>query len=89
MAALGAETEAVRRLVEGQRNHGLNRAAFCLGTLVAGGELAEDLVCRELLTAALAVGLGESEARRTINSGLRAGAGHPRTVPERGRALIR
>lgn len=89
MAALDAETEAVRRLVEGQRNDGLNRAAFSLGTLVAGGELAEDLVHRELLTAALAVGLGELEARRTIGSGLRAGAGYPRTAPERGHAAIR
>ncbi|HVL07031.1 MAG TPA: bifunctional DNA primase/polymerase [Acidimicrobiales bacterium] len=89
MAALGAETDAVRRLVEGQRNHGLNRAAFCLGTLVAGGELAEDLVHRELLAAALAVGLGEQEADRTICSGLGASAGSPRRAPERGRVPAR
>lgn len=86
MAAIAAETEAVRRLVEGQRNHGLNRAAFSLGTLVAGGELAEDLVHRELLAAALAVGLGELEARRTIRSGLRAGVAVPRQAPRSGRA---
>jgi hypothetical protein len=86
MAALAAEAEAVRRLVPGQRNDGLNRAAFSLGTLVAGGELAEDLVHRELLTAALAVGLGELEARRTIRSGLRAGAATPRQAPRTGRA---
>lgn len=89
MAALEAETEAVRRLVDGQRNDGLNRAAFSLGTLVAGGELAEDLVYRHLLGAALAVGLGEPEADRTIRSGLRAGAGCPRTAPERGHAHLR
>ena len=86
MAALDAETAAVRRLVEGQRNDGLNRAAFSLGTLVAGGELAEDLVHRQLLSAALAVGLGELEARRTIRSGLRAGAATPRRAPIAGRA---
>ena len=78
MAALLAETQAVRALVQGQRNDGLNRAAFALGTLVAGGELAEDLIHRELLAAALAVGLGEQEASRTIASGLRAGARTPR-----------
>ena len=80
MAALLAETQAVRGLVQGQRNDGLNRAAFSLGTLVAGGELAEDLIHRELLAAALAVGLGEQEAGRTIASGLRAGARTPRAA---------
>lgn len=85
-AALDTEMEAVRRLVPGQRNDGLNRAAFSLSTLVAGGELAEDVVERQLLTAALAVGLGESEARRTIRSGLRAGAAVPRCAPVTGRA---
>ena len=85
-AALDAETQALRRLVPGQRNDGLNRAAFSLGTLVAGGELAEDLVHRELFAAALAVGLGETEARRTIRSGLRAGAAIPRCAPLASRA---
>lgn len=84
LAALDAETEAVRRLVQGQRNDGLNRAAFSLGMLVAGGELAEDLVRDELLAAALAVGLGETEARRTIRSGLRSGGARPRRAPRSG-----
>lgn len=84
-AALSSEVEAVRRLVEGQRNDGLNRAAFCVGTLVAGGELAEEAVFEALLAAAIAVGLGETEARATIRSGLRAGAGAPRTAPVTGR----
>ena len=91
-AALASELEAVRRLVVGERNHGLNRAAFCLGQLVGGGELASDLVHRELLTAALSTGLSESEASRTIRSGLGAGEQQPRRAPKdsaRGRASRR
>ncbi len=80
-AALGRELEAVRVLGVGQRNDGLNRAAFSLGRLVGGGELAEALVAESLLCAALAVGLGESEASGTIRSGLRAGMAVPRRAP--------
>ncbi len=80
--ALSRELEAVRGLAVGQRNDGLHRAAFCLGRLVGGGELAEALVCETLLCAALAVGLGELEATVTIQSGLRAGMAVPRRAPE-------
>jgi len=81
-AALRGELEALRALVVGQRNDGLNRAAFCLGRLVGGGELSEALVAESLLCAALAVGLGEAEACSTIASGLRAGMAAPRRAPE-------
>lgn len=80
-AALAHELDAVRRLVVGERNHGLNRAAFCLGQLVGGGELAAELVHRELLTAALSTGLSDAEAIRTIRSGLGAGEQQPRRAP--------
>ena len=81
-AALSREVEDLRRLVEGQRNDGLNRAAFCLGTLVAGGELAEAVVFHELLTAAVGIGLSETEALATIRSGFRAGGRQPRRAPD-------
>lgn len=77
-AALSREAAAVRRLVPGQRNDGLNRAAFALGSLVAGGELAEDVVAREPVAATAHVGLGRREASRTVQSGLRAGTHTPR-----------
>jgi hypothetical protein len=80
--ALTAELETVRGLVVGQRNDGLNRAAFCLGRLVGGGELSEALVVQTLLCAALAVGLSECEAAATIRSGLRAGMAVPRRAPQ-------
>lgn len=62
----------------GDRNNRLNRAAFSLGTLVAGGELDAVLVERELVAAALAAGLSEPETRVSVASGLRAGAREPR-----------
>ena len=43
-AALEREAARVASAVEGTRNHELNRAAFALGQLVAGGELDEHLV---------------------------------------------
>lgn len=81
-AALDAECEKVARATQPGRNHKLNEAAFSLGQLVAGGELNEHIVVRELATAARQCGLDESEIGPTIASGMRAGASTPRTVPE-------
>jgi hypothetical protein len=58
---------------KGERSDVLNWAAFKLGAEVASGALEAGLVEAELLDAALAAGLSESEARRTIRSGLNAG----------------
>jgi hypothetical protein len=60
------------------RNDTLNLCAYNLGQLVAGGELEEGHVFNSLLGAAIAVGLSEVEARRTIGSGLKAGHAKPR-----------
>ena len=65
----------------GERNDALNRAAFSLGQLVAGGVLDIDAVIDALLVAAVRAGLGEDESRKTIASGLRSGAASPRSVP--------
>ena len=81
LAALRRETAEVRHAVGGERNNRLNRAAFSLGMLAAGGELDQDLVEDELLAASLAIGLPEREARASIRSGLRAGAKEPRRRP--------
>ena len=80
-AALTAQLEGVRGLTPGRRNDGLNRAAFSLGRLVGGGELPEALVYESLIAAAMATGLGEREAGRTIRSGLTAGKAVPRRAP--------
>ena len=77
-AALNAEAHSVLTAVEGARNHTLNRAAFCLGQIVATGALDLNTVEAALLTSACHVGLGEPEALRTLRSGLTAGMNHPR-----------
>ena len=78
LAALRREEDAVRHAPMGSRNNRLNRAAFSLGMLVAGGELDALLVEQTLTAAALDGGLPEAEARASLASGLRAGAKEPR-----------
>lgn len=77
-AALAMEEASVRMAVEGNRNHTLNRAAYSLGQLVGSGLLDLHGVAGALLVAALGSGLGETEAMRTIESGLAAGQRCPR-----------
>ena len=77
-AALDGEADAVRDALVGSRNQTLNRAAFCLGQIVATGALDATAVETVLVDSALHAGLGEREARRTLRSGLDAGMAHPR-----------
>ncbi|RDD88512.1 bifunctional DNA primase/polymerase [Streptomyces parvulus] len=79
-AAVNGELARVTNSGEDQHNTALYIASVALGQLVAGGELSEADVTGWLLPAALEVGQGEREARRTIASGLRAGARRPRKV---------
>ncbi len=81
-AALDGEVEKVRLAAEGLRNDTLNRAAFSLGQLVAGGELSTAAAETALLDAATAAGLPEGEAMRTIQSGMVGGSKEPRQAPE-------
>jgi hypothetical protein len=77
-AALTREQASVATAPPGCRNATLNRAAFNLGQLVAGGLLDADQVRAVLLAAAAAAGNTEAKARATIESGLRGGATNPR-----------
>lgn len=79
LAALADEVDRVRTAAVGTRNHTLNRAAFCLAQLVAGGELSESVSRPALIAAALAAGLTEHEIRRTIASAFGAGVCQPRS----------
>ncbi|MGW2186592.1 bifunctional DNA primase/polymerase [Streptomyces sp. NPDC001719] len=79
-AAVNGELERVTSSPPDGHNNALYLAAVALGQLVAGGELGEGEVTLWLTAAALQVGQGEREARRTIASGLGAGAKRPRTV---------
>ena len=80
--ALASEIINVSSAGEGTRNDTLNRAAYCIGQLVAGGCVDHGQAMNGLLGAAIAAGLKEKEARATINSGFRSGASQPRTAPE-------
>lgn len=81
-AALRNELASVRSAGEGTRNDTLNRAAFSLGQIVAGGALDEPDVIEALEDAARETGLDEPEIHATIRSGLHAGYAHPRSVPQ-------
>lgn len=78
LTALEAEVERVRTAPEGTRNDTLNRAAFAVAQLVAGGQLRGRPAARRLLEAALFARLTEWEAKATIRSGWRAGRRQPR-----------
>ncbi|GAC1575028.1 MAG: hypothetical protein NVS3B18_08700 [Candidatus Dormibacteria bacterium] len=79
--ALDNEAQSVIDAPAGTRNHALNRAAFNLGQLVAGGALDEADVAQTLTHAAQQAGLDDSEIPATIRSGLSKGALTPRGVP--------
>jgi len=81
LAALSGELEELDGAPVGARNHTLNRCAFRLGRLVAGGELNEVEVVQALRTRALSRGLSAREIKRTISSGLAAGRRLPRCRP--------
>jgi hypothetical protein len=83
-AILDSEGAAARAAMVGERNHALNRAAFNIGRLVGAEELDETTAWQVLLDAAGAhvgiEGFTETEARRTIASGLQAGQMRPRRL---------
>jgi hypothetical protein len=81
LAAFREETRRVAQARVGTRNDTLNRAAFSLGQLVAAGLIPPLPVMTGLADAAAHAGLPEDEARRTIRSGMAAGARKPRPSP--------
>jgi hypothetical protein len=80
-AALMKELNKLRATGEGSRNDQLNKAAFALGQLVAGGALPAHEVHDVLTAAARDIGLDPREITTTLRSGMTAGAKHPRSTP--------
>ena len=82
-AALAGELRSVAEAPPGHRNAALNRAAFKLFQLVAGGELPEAGIVDQLLAACEKNGLladdGLAAAEKTIASGRRSGLQNPRS----------
>jgi hypothetical protein len=83
LRALESECRTVAQSAPGGRNNALNIAALKIGQLVAGGSLTDSEAFEALSSAAQQCGLGPSETRATISSGMSAGAKEPRTAPER------
>ncbi len=83
LAVMRDELDRVRAAQVGTRNHQLNRSAFALARLVAGGELLESAARSSLLGVSLAIGLDEPESRQTIDSAFDAGLRQPRVAPHR------
>lgn len=80
-AALRGELARVLAARPGERNDTLNAAAYALGQLAGVGLLDPDEITAALTVAATHIGLSDTEAARTIASGLDSGAQHPRTDP--------
>lgn len=85
MSALKAEVARVRAATKPLRNDTLNKAAFSLGQLIAGGQIPESVVTASLVPAAEACGLPDPSDGdpadyhvRTIRSGIEAGMKVPR-----------
>jgi hypothetical protein len=82
-AALRDELSNLLAASEGHRNDALNKAAFNLGQIVAGGELDQEDVRTRLKAAAEGIGLCSGEISATIQSGLVAGFKAPRGPKEK------
>ena len=79
LSALSQEIINLSCQSQGSRNETLNACAYALGQLVAGGELDENHVVNALLSTAFTIGLTESEATKTLMSGLKSGKENPRS----------
>jgi KaiC/GvpD/RAD55 family RecA-like ATPase len=79
-AALNAELANIAAATDGSRNDTLNRAAFNMAQLIAGGQIPADTVQDALVSAARAIGLGEREIAGTIRSGFAKGQNRARTA---------
>jgi Bifunctional DNA primase/polymerase, N-terminal len=74
-AALRAEIATLAATPPGCRNDSLNRAAFSLFQLVAGGELAEDDVIAALHQACVTNGLAADDGWQSVHVTIRSGGG--------------
>jgi hypothetical protein len=80
-SALKAECRNVERAADGERNNTLNRAAFALAQLAAGGHLDHGRAVSALTQAAKSCGLPDAEIETTLASAFAAGGKEPRAVP--------
>jgi hypothetical protein len=81
--ALANACAAIDNSAPGNRHETLNKQAFCLGRLIAGGCLDQTDAEAALTAAALRAGKAPREIARTLRDALRAGAALPLTAPDR------
>jgi hypothetical protein len=77
-AALVREAYDLGMAEEGTRNHALNKAAFKIGQVVAGGSLDMHEARERLTNVALQIGLEPKEVEATFRSGFHKGYSQPR-----------
>lgn len=87
LAALEREMGRLLTAPEGERNNALNRAAFNMAQIAAGGEIGRKRAINDLATVAPRIGLSVEEAQATIESGWTAGLRVPRQARLRAEAL--
>ena len=80
-AALKNGLNDLRDAGDGGRHETLNRVAFTLGMLSAGGELDGDKTCEAILAVAVEIGLDEPDAVDVLRRGWFAGMEQPRSAP--------
>ncbi|HET8731353.1 MAG TPA: DUF3987 domain-containing protein, partial [Moraxellaceae bacterium] len=83
MTALESAVQRLRSAQPGGRNDLLNGEAYGLAQLIHTGGISESTIRGALQDAAMVCGLTASEAKATINSGIRAGLASPRAIPAR------
>jgi hypothetical protein len=82
--AMEKEIDVLSSTIEGGRNNALNKAAFALGQLYAGGCIANiDSWTDTVVNMALAIGLDARAVRATFNSGFTSGQTQPRKPLDR------
>ncbi len=82
--AMEQEIAELSATIEGGRNHALNKAAFALGQLSAGGCIADvNGMMDAVMGIAIAIGLDRGEVARTFQSGFVAGQNVPRAPLDR------
>jgi hypothetical protein len=87
LAALEREMGRLATSAEGDRNNALNKAAFAMAQLAAGGEISRKRVFNDLANVAPRLGLDVPEAKATIESGWKAGMAVPRQARIKAEAL--
>jgi putative DNA primase/helicase len=87
LTALENEYQNVESCTQGSRNHQLNKSAFALGQFIGAGVLSESEVSDQLENAALSCGLSTTEAKATIQSGVRSGKLEPRDLTHIGQQI--